>query len=297
MRLNKLTTAISIATVTTVLNAVGVANPAIAIGITGLDTQNNLVFFDSSAPSTLTGSVAVSGLQASESLLGIDYRPATGQLFGIGSTSQVYLINQFTGAASQVGSPFSPSAIGNTFGVDFNPVPDRIRVVSNAGQNLRINPNNGVAITDGTLAYAPTDANADQPPNVAAAAYTNNFAGATSTTLYVLDTALDILAIQNPPNNGVLNTVGALGINFSNLAGFDISTSGGVNTAFASSGSSLYGINLGTGGATLLGGIGNGRNLRDISVTAVPEPTTMIGTLVGGSVLGMLRRRRAKASN
>lgn len=297
MRLNKLTTAISVATVATAFNALGVVNPAIAIGITGLDTQNNLVFFDSIAPSTITGTVAVSGLQTNEVLQGIDYRPATNQLYGIGSTSQVYLINQFTGAASQVGSPFSPSLAGSTFGVDFNPVPDRIRVVSNANQNLRINPSNGVALTDGNLAYAATDANTDQPANIAAVAYTNNVAGATSTTLYGIDTALDILVIQNPPNAGTLNTVGDLGVNFSNLAGFDIFTSQGVNTAFASSGSSLFGINLGTGAATSLGVIGNGTNLRDISVTAVPEPATIVGTLVGGSVLGMLRRRRAKSAN
>jgi hypothetical protein len=294
MKLNYLTVGATAAAVAATLLA-GV-NSAAAVSLTGLDTKNNLVFFDSTNPSTLTGTVGITGLKAGESLLGIDYRPATAELYGIGSTGQIYLINQFTGAASAVGSGFG-AVMGNSFGVDFNPVPDRIRVVSNASQNLRLNPNNGTGIVDAPLAYAATDVNAGNPPNIVAAAYTNNFAGTTTTTLYGIDSALDILVLQNPPNAGVLNTVGALGVNFSNLAGFDILTQGGKNIAFASTGSSLYDINLATGAATLLGDIGGGTDLSGLAVTAVPEPATMTGIALGGGLLGMLRRRRSKSAN
>jgi hypothetical protein len=82
-------------------------------------------------------------------------------------------------------------------------------VVSDADQNLWLNPNDGtLAATDGTLAYAVGDSNAGANPNIVGAAYTNNFAGAISTTLYGIDSNLDILTIQNPPNNGSLNTLG-----------------------------------------------------------------------------------------
>jgi hypothetical protein len=121
---------------------------------------------------------------------------------------------------------------GNSFGFDFNPTVDRIRVVSNAGQNLRLNPDTGQIVdsdpntpgvqSDSDLAYATGDSNQGQSPNVVGSAYTNNVAGATTTTLYGIDSALDILVTQNPPNNGTLNTVGALGVNATGVVGFDV---------------------------------------------------------------------------
>ena len=91
--------------------------------------------------------------------------------------------------------------------MNFNPQADRLRVVSKAGQNLRLNPDTGAAAgneADGPLAYAtqpPADANAGKQPGVTGAAYTNNVARTTSTVLYDVDTTQDVLAIQNPPNN------------------------------------------------------------------------------------------------
>ena len=41
--------------------------------------------------------VKVTGLQPDESLLGIDMRPATGELYGLGSSSRLYRIDPFTG--------------------------------------------------------------------------------------------------------------------------------------------------------------------------------------------------------
>lgn len=279
------------------------ASAAKAVSLTGLDINNNLVFFDSSNPSAATRQ-AVTGLQAGEALLGIDYRPATGGLFGIGSTNRVYAINPTTGVATAVGAPFSPGLTSNAIGIDFNPVPDLIRVGGSAGQNLRLSPNTGAQAAnspDAALSFAPGDVNAGQFANIADVAYTNNVAGATSTTLYGIDTALDILvrqgglnfpANQPSPNTGLLFTVGALNVNFSNLSGFDIFSANGVDTAFASSNASLYSIDLSTGEAALLGTIGDGTNLRGLSAAAVPEPTTMAGLALAGSGLAMLKRRR-----
>ena len=119
-------------------------------------------------------------------------------------------------------TPFIPVLAGASFGFDFNPTVDRIRVTSDAEQNLRLNPDNGtVAGVDTNLAYAPGDPGAGTNPSVAGSAYTNSFAGATSTTLYDIDNARHALVIQNPPNDGTLTTVGALGTT-NNAVAFDI---------------------------------------------------------------------------
>ncbi len=234
----------------------------------GVTTSNDLVRFNSSRPGTILSSTAITGLQGGENLIGIDFRPATGQLFGLGSNSRIYVINTFTGVATFVGTLTTP-LLGSNFGFDFNPVPDRIRITSDAEQNLRANPNDGTNVVDGTLAYAVGDPNFGANPNVVASGYTNSFAGTTSTTLYNIDSNLDILVSQNPPNNGTLNTIGSLGVNSSGVVGLDITP--GNNTAFAaiqtegSSSSGLYFINLSTGAASLIGTIG-GPLVRDIAI-------------------------------
>jgi Domain of unknown function (DUF4394) len=160
----------------------------------------------------------------------------------------------------------SPILDGTSFGLDFNPTVDRVRLVSNTDQNLRLNPDTGtVAGTDTALAYAPTDPRAGQNPNIVGSAYTSNFAGATSTTLYGIDSDTDTLVTQGgvngtpSPNGGQLFTVGGLGTNFGSTIGFDIFTDAyQVNTAFATSGSNLFRINLTTGSATVFGAVNVG---------------------------------------
>src|ERR1041384_839244 len=122
------------------------------VNIYALTVGNRLLTFNSSMPSMIVNNVAITGLQAGEILRGIDIRPANGQLYGVGSTSRLYTINPQTGAATQVGSaPFTPALSGTEFGFDFNPTVDRIRLVSDTGQNLRLNPDTGaVAATDTT---------------------------------------------------------------------------------------------------------------------------------------------------
>ena len=112
-----------------------VSAPASAEILTSVTTSGNLVKFDSATPGTISSSVAITGLQAGESILGFDYRPATGGLYAIGSTSRLYLINATTVAATQVGSAGAFTLNGTSFGVDFNPTVDRIRITSNTGQN------------------------------------------------------------------------------------------------------------------------------------------------------------------
>lgn len=243
-----------------------------------LTTTNKLVRISSSAPSSVISSVTITGLGENEQLLGIDYRPANGQLIGMSSDSRLYLINATTGAATRIGDgQLDPRLSGTAYGFDFNPLPDRIRLVSNTGQDLRLNPDNGtVAGVDGTLFYANGDRNFFSRPRIVGAGYTNSVAGALSTTLYVIDAGLGILAIQGSigggpvsPNSGQLATIGALGVTITDNVGFDIDPAGPAYAAFQSpndNDSELFSINLTTGAATRIGTIGGGEVVRGLAV-------------------------------
>lgn len=278
------------------LLALTIAADASALVVYGLTSTNSLAQFDSATPGTINSTVAVTGLNAGASLIGIDFRPVNGLLYGVSSDSRMYTINLTNGAASVIGSAGAFTVNGTSFGFDFNPVPDRIRVTSDAEQNLRLNPNNGaLAGADTSLAFAALDTNAGANPNIVGSAYTNSFSGTTTTTLYGIDSVRDILVTQAPPNAGKLNTIGVLGFDTTDQVGFDIFFLD--NRAFASltaagGGSSFHSINLATGAATAIGAIGNGLLISDIAIQQVPEPGTL--TLLAGALLGavVIRRRR-----
>ena len=207
-----------------------------------VDNSNNLQIFNPNSPMPV--SKAITGLQSGENILGIDFRPLNGQLYALGSTSRVYTINASSGAAVAVGTaPISPLLSGTSFGFDFNPTVDRIRIVSNTGQKLRFNPADGVAITAGALTTT---------GQISGAAYTNNFAGSTTTVLFDIDSTNDLLVRQDPPNSGGIVDVGALGVNVEAANGFDIgSTSNMAYGIFTVAGTQrLYSVNLTTGAAT-----------------------------------------------
>ena len=226
---------------------------------------SNLTRFDSGALGTTT-TVPVTGLQPAETLVAIDFRPADAQIYGIGSTSRIYRLNILTGVATQVGTAGQFTLNGTAFGTDVNPVSDRIRLVSNTEQNLRLNP------IDGTLTG--TDMALNPAGNVVAAAYSDNVVGATVTTLFDIDSASGTLQIQNPPNGGTLTTVGPLGLgtNLNEAIGFDIAGENGVAYATITTGgiSRLYIVNLTTGAATLQSSIGTGTTPY-LGVTATPK--------------------------
>jgi hypothetical protein len=240
--------------------------PASVIGLTD---ANALVRFDTTAVGTVTSPIAITGLLTGEAVLGVDFRAETGVLYGVTSEDRLVTINTATGAATLVANlTADPSDLsdpfvgleGTSFGVDFNPVVDRLRVTSNLDQNLRIDVTNGLVITDTDLSFAAGDVNVAANPSISAVAYSNNFAGTGGTTLYGLDSDLNALVTINPPNAGALNTVGTtLGVDIGANSGFEIITTGtGTNVAYANTAAgSLVSINLTTGVATTIGAIGS----------------------------------------
>lgn len=275
------------------LSASVVANAEL---IYGVSFDNQLLTFDSANPNNIISAFNISG-RTGENVIGLDFRPATGQLFTILTDGRVGTLNLTNGTFTSNGT-VSTQLNGTEFGVDFNPAVDRIRVISNTDQNLRVNPVNGATTVDPNVTLTGSTAS----PQISGLAYTNNFAGAGSTTLYGIEAQTNTLVSFADPNNGVATSIGALGFNASALNGFDISGTTGVAYASvqttAGAGASLYTVNLGTGATTLVGTIGSGSTvtqLRGITVAPapVPEPATIAGIGLGLAVLARRRRKNA----
>ena len=143
-------------------------------------------------------------------LVGIDRRPADGKLYGIAG-SEVYTVDPSTGAATLVSTLTVPFDGEARSGVDFTPQLDRLRLVSADGRNMRVNVAIGATAVDTPLAYAAGDPHAGTRPRITAAGYGNNRPDVATTTLFEIDSGLDVLVIQDPANDGVLKTVGPLG--------------------------------------------------------------------------------------
>ena len=237
------------------------------LSVVGLTEDGRLVSFRTRSPHNTKEIGYVSGLVGADTgIVGIDFRVQDGRLYGVGNGGGVYTIDPRTAEATFVNALTVPLD-GTAFGVDFNPAADRLRIVSDTGQNLAHNVNDGgVTVANATLTYTPPPAAAVAAPGVTAAAYTNNdLHPNTATTLVDLDTMLDQVVIQSPPGNGFLVATGKLGVDASAPAGFDIYSvlSDGVtvgNVPFASLSVNgryrLYSINLTTGQAFSLGRLG-----------------------------------------
>lgn len=247
------------------------AGTAHAQDIVAIDSRNTLVVVNSSRPTEVRRTVAVTGLGAGQTLLAIDGRPlGNGRvLYGISNTGQLYTINPMTGVASAVGAPIALAS--TSFDIDFNPTVDRIRLVGSTGQNLRINPDTGaIAATDLPLNILVGGQRITVTGNTAAA-YTNNFAGTTTTTLYVINTETGAVQIQNPPNDGTQTRIGGIGgAAAGTVVGFDIARTGEARLTVTQAGvTSLFSVDLTTGVATLLGTFGTAGTYRGLAYLPV----------------------------
>jgi hypothetical protein len=232
----------------------------------GLTDDGKLNRYNAKSPGTVENSMTISGLASGEKLLSIDFRPATGQLYGLGSTSRLYVINLKDASAKALGTAaFTPALNAQLANIDFNPTVDRIRLVTTAGQNLRLHPETGaVAAVDGNINGG------SAPAAITSIAYTNSKAGAATTELYDIDIASAMLYKQNPPNDGTLAAVGPLGVLFAGKGGFDINPNNSVALATftVTEKTRLYSINLTNGAATYINEIA--ANLVDIAIPTDP---------------------------
>ena len=169
------------------------------VNFTALTNTNSIVTYNAKNLASPLSSTPITGLVSGDKIVSIDYRPATGQLYALGTSSRLYFINEQSGLATALGTgPFTPAINGSSANINFNPTVDRIRLVTPTGQNLRLHPELGtVASTDGSI-------NGASSPTIGAVAYTNSVSGAATTQLFDIDFAQDKLYLQNPPNNGTL---------------------------------------------------------------------------------------------
>jgi hypothetical protein len=214
------------------------------------------------ADAVLDTAIAITGLQSGETVVGLDVRAGgatPGELYALGSTGRLYTINTTTGAATlkstlvadaaDTSEPFTALA-GTEYGVDFDPVTDRLRVVSDSGQNLRIDADSGATITD-----PPLSSGGATRAGINGAAYANAFAAACRTTLYYIDATTDQLLTTTDPNGGAVTVVGALGVDATAAGDLEIVTAAdGTNNGYAAlvvgGVSTSYQINLTSGAAS-----------------------------------------------
>ncbi|MFG5409677.1 DUF4394 domain-containing protein [Piscinibacter sakaiensis] len=245
--------------------------------------------FNAGRPGELTSRQPLKGLQPGETVLGMDFRVAKGQLYVLGSSGRLYRADVETATLTPVGPPAARAFSGSAFGVDFNPTVDRVRVVSDSGMNLRLHPDTGAVVDanpaleglqiDGPLAYVAGDPNAGRTPSITGAAYTYNKNDEKITTNYAIDSGLGVLVMQGSregtqpvvsPNTGQLRTVGALGVAPFRSASFDIADVN--NAAYAALNgapgerSRWVQIDLETGRATPIGTIGGGQPVLGIAI-------------------------------
>jgi hypothetical protein len=266
---NILVTALATVATTLTLCSSSIAQPAASTAkLIGLTSHNVLVSFDSNR-STNARQIKVKGIDGK--LIGIDFRPSNRMLYGITNTSKIYTIDPETGMATMVSTMQTPFMGGAAAGVDFNPVADRLRLVGSNGQNFRVNVDTGATNVDKPLNYAKDDPNMGKTPRISTGAYTNSLPGSKATQLFNIDSKLDALVLQSPPNDGTLKTVGILTNNFGTLAGLDIMTdTQGINTAFAVTGSQLFSVDLSNGMTKMMGMVKVNRrsvSLIDIAVS------------------------------
>ncbi|MDR6804698.1 hypothetical protein J2Y45_002994 [Dyadobacter sp. BE34] len=228
-------------------NVIGIAIPPLPVAYALTDGGMLKIFNPENGMEYGTKSIpAIPGV----TLQGIDIRPANGRLYALGNNSKIYGIDLGSGAVTELASlklaDNTPLMLSGTyFGVDFNPVADRLRVVSDNGQNLRINVTDGVTVVDQPLKIGV----AGPIPFITAVAYTNSYPGTTTTTLFDIDSQSNTLYVQTPPNNGVMTDPKALGIDVEPGLGFDIGNVSGKGYAVFTVGlnTSFYSVDLSTG--------------------------------------------------
>lgn len=269
-------------------------DPEVAADTYAVTSEQRLLFFQAST-GAIQSEIQLSGMGADDGIVGMDFRPLNGVLYVLSRDGTLYALNPDRGALmvmtslmpdpSDTSEPFS-GLEGEVFGVNFNPVADRLRIVSDSGQNLRVNVETGATFTDAPLNPG--------SPSVAAASYSNSFVNSCRTQLFVIDNSTNTLLLQDPPNDGTLVEIGPVpGPDASGASvGFEIVSGGRALTFWPDrNGAALYDIDIRSGA------LSNGRVLRLdsgeqlVALSAPPPaqpPRQARGEFLGVNIMGEL---------
>ena len=252
--------------------------------VVGLTATNSLVTFSTDGGAVASGPI-ITGLGAGETVMGIDFRPFTGDLYALtrdaGNVGRLYTVNPASGAATAVALSGAALTLTGTVGMDFNPAAvtgtNALRIVTGDEQNYRLvfNAAGATVNVDGALNAAGATAT-----NVTATAYSNNRsglpggAGVGGTVQYAIDSDLDVLYRVNPPNNGTLIDPKPLGLDLRAVGGLDIATANDRALALLDVAGvvGLYEVALTNGATALLRTLP--ANLTDLAI-----PTPILGRL------------------
>jgi len=243
------------------------AMPAAAFDLVALTERNELIRFSDAKPAE-TAMVAITGTEGR--VLGIDVRPVDKKLYALDDKGILYTLDPRTGFATKGATLSAPLEDTGSAIVDFNPQADRMRVIGPRGQSLRVNVESGQTVVDGRLRYSDGDANVGKLPRVTAGAYLNSIPSAPQTQLFEFDSASGAYIIQDPPNDGLLQTIGASGLPAGTaIDAMDIHTTPDMRdyTGFAVAANNLYRFGISSGRFTAIGPIAAGsRKVVDIAV-------------------------------
>ena len=266
------------------------ATPKLPGAVWVIDDQATLMKLDPATPSDIQQSLEVTGLKEGDRLIGIDFRVAYGDLYGLANSGRLYIIDHSTGRARLIDDGQAlPNQVFGPYGFDFNPAADKVRVVGERNHNRRLHPETGALVDydaqragaqhDPDLAYDGEDQHAGKLPDIVAAAYTYNVRDSKLTTNYAIDRRLGMLVMQGSkegvtpavsPNLGVLYSVGSLGLGTLKDASMDISDIDNVALAALLSNDDermkLYRLDLVTGHAEPLGVIGDGAHVAGLAI-------------------------------
>ena len=106
------------------------------LDVVGLTSNQKLICFEEDDPNDAEKIGGVSGLSGDDRLVGIDYRPATGDSTASATTAASTCVDDHSAQATPR-SPLDAALERDLVRGRFQPGRDRLRVVSDTGQNLR----------------------------------------------------------------------------------------------------------------------------------------------------------------
>lgn len=210
-------------TVLTVAMAAGLlissrSNGQSLVGIT--DANSVFTMASVSTPSMIGGPYAVSGVASGQTLVAVDTRPGTGELYALGYDSVAIMAQLYK--ITNVGTVYTATAIGsatsginlgatNNAAFDFiSTIDNQIRIVGRNGNNYVMDANTGLVLSTGgsPMSFAIGDIYVSAGSALAATAYTNSFYGADGTQQVGFDATNNVMVKMDAGNfaNGFNNT-------------------------------------------------------------------------------------------